>query len=51
MVMGIFYAGMFLVLAAMAHMAIQVWRGRRPARQQVLISRRPPFNRKDHSGA
>ncbi len=50
MVMGIFYAGMFLVLTALSHMTIQVWRGRKPVRQRVLVSQRPPLNWKDRSG-
>jgi hypothetical protein len=50
MVMGIFFGGMLLVLTAMSHMAIQVWRHREAARQQVPVSRRA-LNRKDQSGA
>ncbi|HZE21903.1 MAG TPA: hypothetical protein VE082_07615 [Desulfobaccales bacterium] len=49
MVMGIFFAGAFLVLSAMFHMAFQAWRSRRPARQKILVSRRT-LNRKDQSG-
>jgi hypothetical protein len=50
MVLGIFFGGMFLVLTAMFHMASQVWRHRRPARQKVLVSRRT-LKLKDRAGA
>jgi hypothetical protein len=47
MVIGIFYGGMLLGLAAMSLLAVQVWRGRREARQEALVSRRIPPIRKD----
>jgi hypothetical protein len=48
--LGILY-GIFLVFAALSHLAIQGWRSRGPVRQKVLVSRRQPLNRKDQSGA
>jgi hypothetical protein len=49
--LGNFYGGMFLVFAALSHLAIQGWRSRGLVRSEVLISRRQPLNRKDQSGA
>jgi hypothetical protein len=51
MVIGIFYGGLFLALAAMSFLAFQVWRGREVARQQARVTRRIPPNRKDQPGA